>query len=424
MKAAFKQRGFTLLFVGLLASMVGDSLMLIVLAVWVKDLTGSSGAAGLTFFFLAVPALIAPLAGIYVDRIKRRSLLIWGNLASALAVTPLVMVSSSDQVWIIYTVAVLYGISFIVLSAGLSGLLKEMLPEHLLVDANATLSTTKEALRLVGPLAGAGLFTLIGGGGVAFIDAASFVVAAVVIAVLKVKEEKPAREGTHWSDEFMAGIRHIRRDPVLLHTLVAVGISLLVIGFMESAVFAMVDAFDKPASYVGVVVSVQGAGAVVGGVTSAWLIKRTGETGAITLSLVIFAVGLAIASAPWMAAMFAGVVVLGYALPVFIVALNTLLQRRTPNRLMGRVSTATDVVFGIPQSCSIAVGALLVSLISYREIYWICAVVILASAGYLIVALRGHGDGDVGDPADVSSVDRTSATADQQARGTMVGPGG
>ena len=53
------------------------------------------------------------------------------------------------------------------LPAGLFGLLKEMLPEELLVDANASLSTSKEALRLVGPLIGAGLFTVFGGGGVA-----------------------------------------------------------------------------------------------------------------------------------------------------------------------------------------------------------------------------------------------------------------
>ena len=78
MKAAFGQPGFRLLFCGLLASMIGDSLMLIVLAIWVKDLTGSSGKAGLTFFFLALPALIAPLFGLLIDRVRRRTLLIWG----------------------------------------------------------------------------------------------------------------------------------------------------------------------------------------------------------------------------------------------------------------------------------------------------------------------------------------------------------
>lgn len=45
--------------------MIGDSLMLIVLAIWVKGLTGSNGAAGLTFFFMALPLLAAPVAGIF-----------------------------------------------------------------------------------------------------------------------------------------------------------------------------------------------------------------------------------------------------------------------------------------------------------------------------------------------------------------------
>ncbi len=390
MKAAFGQPGFRLLFTGLLASMVGDSLMLIVLAIWVKELTGSNGAAGLTFFFLAAPALFAPLFGMVIDRLRRRTLLWWGNLASAAAVLPLLLVHDRGDVWIVYAVSVLYGISFIVLPAGLNGLLKEMLPEHLLVDANASLSTSKEALRLVGPLAGAGLFTWLGGGAVALVDAATFVVAAVVILLLKVHEDDPVREHNPFRDEVLAGVRHIRDDAVLLHTMIAVGVSLLVVGFMESAVFAMVDAFDKPAGYVGVVVSVQGVGAIAGGLMSSALVRRFGEITAISLSLTLFGLGLAICAVSiLLSVIFIGVVVLGYALTVFIVAFTTLLQRRTPNRLMGRVSAASDVVLGMPQAVSIAAGALLVSLISYREIYLISAAVMIAAAGYLTWVLRG-----------------------------------
>jgi MFS family permease len=388
MRAAFGQPGFRLLFVGELASMIGDSLMLIVLAIWVKELTDSNGAAGLTFFFLAIPALLAPVFGMIVDRFKRRTLLFWGNLVSALAVAPLLLVHDRDDVWIVYTVAFLYGISFIMLPAGLFGLLKEMLPDEMLIDANASLSTSKEALRLVGPLIGAGLFTVIGGGGVAMVDAATFVIAAVTIKLLKVPEDQPTREESHFRDEVLAGVRHIGRDPVLLHTMIAIGVALLVIGFMESAVFSMVDAFDKPASWVGVVISVQGVGAVLGGLSSARIVKRLGEANTITASLFVFALGLALcAASPLLSVVFGGVVVLGFALPVFIVAFNTLMQRRTPNRLMGRVSAAADVVLGTPQAISIAMGALLVSVISYRAMYWIIAAVIAVAALYLMGAL-------------------------------------
>jgi MFS family permease len=388
-KAAFSQRGFTLLFTGLLTSMLGDSLMLIVLAIWVKSLTGSNGAAGLTFFFMALPSFAAPVAGMFVDRVKRRTVLIWGNLLTALGLTPLLLVHSGSDVWIIYLVSVVYGISWIVLPAALNGLLKEMLPEALLVDANASLATTKEALRLFGPLAGAGIYAWLGGGAVAVLDAASFLVAAGAVAVLRVPEQKPVRIEAHWRAEFSAGVRHIWSDAILKHTLIAVAIALLVVGFMESATFAAVQDYGKPASFVGVVVSVQGVGAIAGGLASAWIIRRLGEARSISLALVLFACGLATAAAsPVLGGFFAGTVILGFALPVFIVALTTLLQVRTPQRLMGRVSAATDVLLGTPQSGSIALGALLVAFLTFREIFWITAAVIFVSAVYLVWALR------------------------------------
>lgn len=421
MKEAFKQRGFPLLFTGLFTSMVGDSLMLIVLAIWVKSLTGSNGAAGLTFFFMALPSLLAPVAGMFVDRAKRRTVLIWGNLAAAVAVCPLLLVQDESQVWIIYLVAVLYGISWVVLPAALNGLLKEMLPEDLLVDANASLSTTREALRLFGPLVGAGLYTWLGGGAVAILDALSFVAAAVAVALLKVREDLPAREPSHWTEEFVAGIRHIWRDPIMKHTLLAVAIALLVVGFMESAVFAAMDYFDKPASYVGVVVTVQGAGAVVGGLSSPTIIRRLGEARATGAALALIAIGLAVAAAsPWLWLFFIGTVILGFALPVLIVALTTLLQRRTPHRLMGRVSAATDVLLGTPQAGSIALGALLVTVWSFRTIFWVCAVVILAAAIYLMVALRGRHDiqgdsgGDGGADSDEPAEDVSGIAAEPE----------
>jgi MFS family permease len=384
----FRQPGFLLLFSGELATMAGDSLMLLVLAVWVKDLTGSNGAAGLTFFFLAVPALTGPLMGLYVDRLRRRTVLFWGNLISAAIVCPLFLVHDDSDVWIIYAVTVLYGLSFVVMPAALNGLLKEMLPEELLVDANASLATTKEALRLVGPLLGAGLYSLVGGGAVAALDAVSFLYAGLVIALLKVREETPERVEQHWRDEMLAGARHIWNDSVLFHTLMAVGVALLVVGFLESAVFSMMDAFDKPPTFIGVIVCVQGVGAVIGGLLSARVVRLVGEPQAIALGLVSVSTGLLIAAAsPWLAVVFVGVVFLGFGLPIFIVAFTTLLQVRTPQALMGRVSTATDVVLGTPQSLSLAGGALLVSFWDYRTIYVSTAAVMLVAAGYLRVRL-------------------------------------
>src|SRR5450631_4611340 len=101
MRKAFRQPGFTQLFAGLTTSMFGDSVMLLVLSMWVKTLTGSNGAAGLTFFWMVVPSLFAPLYGMYIDRIRRKPLLVWCNVISALMVLPLLAVREAGDVWIV-----------------------------------------------------------------------------------------------------------------------------------------------------------------------------------------------------------------------------------------------------------------------------------------------------------------------------------
>ena len=63
MRKLFARPGFPRLFAGLSTSMLGDSVMLLVLSMWVKTLTGSNALAGLTFFFMVLPALGAPLLG-------------------------------------------------------------------------------------------------------------------------------------------------------------------------------------------------------------------------------------------------------------------------------------------------------------------------------------------------------------------------
>ena len=391
MRKAFEQKGFTRLFAGTTTSMLGDSVMLLVLSMWVKTLTDSNGAAGLTFFWMMVPALFAPLFGMYIDRIRRKPLLVWGNVVSALVVLPLLLVRESSDVWIIYVVAFFYGISFVVLPAGLNGLLKEMMPEDLLVEANSSIQITKEGFRLIGPLVGAGLFGLFGGGLVAIVDSLSFLVAAVIIATIRLKETAPERKEQHWWHEMTEGINHLAHEPVLKHVLAAFAIMLIVLGFAEVSIYALLDFFDKPATFAGVVVAAQGVGAIVGGFTTSPWVRRLGEAGTVTIGMALLAAGLvvvALTSNLWVT--LAAVVGVGYSLPLVLIAFMTLLQRRTPNALMGRVSAAVETVMGTPQAISLAVGALLVTVLDVHVIFGIMAAFTGVSTLYLLISLRGR----------------------------------
>ncbi len=391
MGRVFRHPGFPRLYAALSTSALGDAVLLLVLSMWVKTLTGSNGQAGLTFLFMMLPSLAAPLLGMWIDRVRRKPLLVWGNLASAAILLPLLTVQDAGDVWIVWVVAFLYGVSFVVLPAGVNGLLKELLPDDTLVDANAALQTTKEGFRLFGPLLGAALFAWLGGGAVALVDAASFVVAAVLVAGIPAHEDRPVREQTQVWHQVSAGVRHIAADPPLRHTLAGFGLMLLVVGFTESSIYALLDGFDRPPTFAGVVVTAQGVGAVVGGLASSRIIRRLGEVTTCALGMVLLAVPIGIiAASSSLAVMLVLVTVVGLSLPLLFVSVMTLVQRRTPQAIMGRVSTAVEVVMGLPQAVSLAVGALLVTLVSWRVIFALIASVTLLGAAYIVVALRGQ----------------------------------
>jgi MFS family permease len=368
--------------------MLGDSVMLLVLSMWVKTLTGSNAMAGLTFFFMVLPALGAPLLGVWVDRLPRKAILVWGNFASAAAVLPLVLVRDASEVWLIWVVAFLYGVSFVVLPAALNGLLKELLPDELLVDANSSLATIKEGFRLFGPLVGAALFATVGGWLVAVVDAATFVAAGLLIATIKVSET-PAPAKQTFREDVLGGVRFLLGDRVLRHVLAGLGISILVIGFFESSIYALLDAFGKQATFAGAFVTCQGVGAIIGGLTAARAVRRLGEVSTCTVGLITLAISTVVCIvAPTIAVVLVGAAICGLGLPWTFVAFTTLMQRRSPGHLIGRVSTAVEVLLSTPQAISLALGSLLVSLLSYRQIFTIIATVILLGALQIVLTLR------------------------------------
>ena len=109
MRALLADRNARLLLVGQSLSLFGDRAMYLALSVWVKTLTGSNAAAGLVFFVLAAPGLIAPVFGLAVDRLRKRPLMIATDISIGLVLLALLLVQDRSDVWMIYAVTFLYG---------------------------------------------------------------------------------------------------------------------------------------------------------------------------------------------------------------------------------------------------------------------------------------------------------------------------
>ncbi len=216
-------------------------------------------------------------------------------------------------------------------------------------------------------------------------DSATFAVAAAALAFVRLEEPRPVPVEQRRLAEISAGVHHLWRTIVLRQVVTAAALACLVIGFLEPISFAIVsEGLHRSPPFLGVLIAVQGVGAVGGGVMSARLIRRLGEGPVIGVGLVLLAGGSALEIPASIAPVLAGVIVLGASLPLIIVGFVTLLQRRTPNELQGRVSSAADTLTTVPQTFSIAVGAALVSHVDYRYLLAVMAFVIAGAAGYLL----------------------------------------
>jgi MFS family permease len=384
MRALLRRADFRLLFAGIVTTMVGESALLLVLAIWVKDLTGSSSLAGLTLFGLAAPALIAPVLGWVVDRFRRKRFLVVAVFATAVAVSPLLLVHGRDRIGLIYAVGVLYGASMIMVSAALNSLIKELLPEDMLADANGILQTVRQGLRLIGPIGGAGLFTAVGGPAVVALDIACLVIGGSIIATIRVREEAPAPPELHWLGEVATGVRQLFGPAALRRSTIGLALSVAVLGFAETVIFAYVDlGLHRGPAFVSVLVCVQGIGGLTGGLTASRVVRRYGEVATITIGLGLFVVALAGLLYANLILGFAASIVLGAGIPYVIVAFNTLMQRVTPAAVLGRVSAAAEAVISTPQALSIAAGAALVAVLDYRFVVLIMAAGMAVSGAYL-----------------------------------------
>lgn len=449
MRNLLRIRNVRIYLFGDVISTLGDNALWLAMAIWMKELTGSSAWAGLVIFCFTAGSLFSPLGGVLADRFPRRPLLICANLLSAAVVLLILLVHGRGLMWLVYLVMFVYGVIGSATGPAETALLPQIVGEDLLAEANGLQMTLTEGLRLVTPLVGAGLFAWVGAGVVAVIDAATFGVAVLSLLALRVNETAPglspdsagisadadavlpvldsalpafdaelpmldavvanatagpegrlaagneagapdhagAADGAGASaagGHLSAGFRFLAGEPVLRSITVALALVLLAMGFTESAGFSVVTVgLHHSASFVGVLMTVQGAGAVAGGLIAAWLLKRMTEPMLTGLGLCTAAAAVLLLTLPNLATALIAMVLAGFVGPWVSVAAITALQRRTPPAVLGRVAGAFQLALTIPQLTSIGLGAALIAVVNYRVLLIAIAVVAAIAVVYL-----------------------------------------
>jgi MFS family permease len=375
-----ERRNGRLYLTGQAVSVIGDSAMSLAAGIWVKSLTGSSSEAALVSVCVYAPSLAGPLAGVVADRVRRRRFLVWVNLVSAALVLPLLAVTGPGSIWIIFAVMTWYGIHLTLCGPAEDALFAVMLSRARRQELNGWRLGFQEAGRLVSPLVGAGLFTLVGGGTVSVFDAITFVVAAVMLSRIRLREARPVPQPRRWRADLLAGFGHIRRTPELRRLLLAASVVMSFSGLLVAAQYSLVQGVGEPPGFLGVFSAGLGAGSIVASMVSGRLLRSAGERWLAVLGMANFALGNAMRAAGWLPLAITGSVVLGFALPWLFLALLNLAQRCTPPERQGRVSAAVTLAFFGPQAPLQALGAVAIRYVPYQQLYLAGAAVAVATA--------------------------------------------
>jgi MFS family permease len=378
-------RDFRFLFSVRLVAQFGDGLLQAALATFVlfsPERQPDAVKIAAAFAILLLPySVIGPFAGVFLDRWRRRNVLVRANLLKALFTVPIIalVLVGNDGFLLGLAVLTVLGIGRFVL-AGLSASLPHVVAGRDLVTANALTPTSGTILAAVGALVGVSLRSALGGGdsGSAIVLACAvgaYVASALLALFLAVDRLGP--DGTRASDTvrgvavgLVEGIRELQLHAEAGRAIAVVGVHRLVFGVLTAGglllvryTFNIVEEADTALNEFAMLTAAAAIGALIGAVLTPWASRRWGSVLWSVAALVqagTLGIGLVIvgALAPSFPALLAGSLSIGFAGQAVKVCSDTLVQRYIPDDHLGRVFSLFDMIVNVCLVAGITVMAL------------------------------------------------------------------
>jgi MFS family permease len=417
MVSSLRQRNYRLFFFGQLVSVAGTWMQTVALSFVVLDLTHSGTQLGLATAARFLPMLLfGPVGGVFADRMdKRRVLYVTQSLAGLLAAVFAVLVGTgSIRLWIVYLLAVALGFVNVFDNPARQAFISEMVTADDLPNAVTLNSVSINMARVFGAALG-GVLAAIGLALCFACNALSFVAVLISLAAMRGSELFPAARVPRSKRQVRQGLRYVRSTPELLIPLLMIAvIGTLAWEFQVSLPLMATKVFGGGAAAYGVMASVMGVGAVVGGLISA--ARPRPRARALCLAAIGWGIAiLAAAAAPSLPVELAALVFVGYGSITFNSLAKTTLQLAAKPTMRGRVMA----LWALAWLGSTPVGGPIVGWVGQAAgARWALVIGGLATLLCGILALpaltridrRGHRDEMPAAPADTGSVLSTSAS--------------
>jgi MFS family permease len=201
------------LWFGNVVSQLGDQAGWIALVWLLLHMTGSASSVGWVTLLYQLPSIItSPVAGVLLDRFPRARVMAAGNLVLAILFIAITLVSfhhTATSVWVIYGLVGIAGVVLPLNTTGGGPLLTELIPQEKLSQANFLVQSVWQLALLLGPAIGGILVGAVGPEAVIAIDAATFVMVALILMRLPVRRDGTvAQPKSPWHD-FYSGLRYL-----------------------------------------------------------------------------------------------------------------------------------------------------------------------------------------------------------------------
>ena len=328
--------------------------------------------------------LFGLFAGVWVDRVRRRPILVGADIGRAILFASIPVAAFLGHLTFVHLVVVVFAtttlsVFFIITSVSV---LPSLVEGDQLVEANSKLATSDSVLTIAGPSIAGALVQLVSAPIAIIIDALSYVLSAVCLGRIATNEASPRanqRSSTMWS-EIGEGIRELLRTPLLraLTTSAAVG---SLGGAMQGTVFMLFltrNLHLSPA-VIGLVFTCGGVGSLFGALGAGRTAQRIGTGHAVALGSFLWAIGALVPSFAGLTGASVFVVCVGQGLisigaTLYSINQMSLRQQLTPVRLMGRVTAARRFLLFSMSAIGAALGGLFGGMFGLRATLIIGAV--------------------------------------------------
>ena len=395
---AVRNSDFIKLWTGFTIARVGSQITVLALPLTAVLLLGAGATeTGILVAAQMLPSIVAGLfIGVWVDRLPRRPILIWSDIGSAIVIAsvPLAAALGALSLAQLYVVSFLGGAFTVSTDLARAAMVPSLVGRTRLVAANSRLQASSAVAQVAGPSLGGILVQTLTAPIAMLCDAVGFIASALFIATIRAPDAPRARETERslWH-EITAGLRWVRQQPIVFRCITAIALANIE-WFAVQGVLVVYATRELGLSPVllGISLAVIGPLSLLGAGLAGPLTARWGLGPVMIAALFLETLSRLllpfVTGTPVQAAALLGLsqALVGLTVPLWVVSSVSLVQALTPERVLGRVNSATRFV-GYAVAPPAALGAGIVGdLVGLRPTLFAAAVIAALAFLYLLLS--------------------------------------